>query len=187
MKHMVQIKNNIELEIILILIKNKSYLREIARTLQESHSTILRKINRIIKENILDYKKEGKNKVFFIKKNLKAKNYIYSAEIYKLSKLLGKYPELGIIFEDVKKIAKKGMIILFGSYAKGNPKQNSDVDIYIETSDTTLKNKLKNINSKINLKIGKFDTNSLLIKEIIKNHIIVRGVEEFYEKTNFFE
>jgi len=187
MIHMVQNRNNIESEIILTLIKNKTHLREIARIINESHSTILRKINDLIKENILDYQKQGKNKVFFIKNNLKAKNYIYSAEIYKLSKLLKKHPELSIILESIKKNVKKGMIILFGSYAKGIEKQNSDIDVYIETNDKKIKYRLQELNSKLSIKIGKFDTDSLLIKEIVKNHIIIKGIEEFYEKTRFFE
>lgn len=184
---MVQNKNNLELEIVLVLLRNKTHLREIARILNESHSTILRKINDLVKENILDYKKEGKNKVFFIKNNLKAKNYVYSAEIHKLNKLLKKHPELAIIFEDVKKNFPKGMIILFGSYAKGIPKQDSDIDIYLETNDNKLKNKVKETNSKLSIKIGKFDTKSLLIREIIKNHIIIRGLEDFYERVEFFK
>ena len=184
---MVQNKNNLELEIILVLLKNKSHLREIARTLNESHSTILRKINELVKENVLDYKKEGKNKVFFIKNNLKAKNYVYSAEIHKLNLLLRKHPELSIIFEDIKRNFSKGMIILFGSYAKGIPKKDSDIDIYLETNDDSLKNKIKAINSKLSIKIGKFDTKSLLIKEIIKNHIIIKGLEDFYERIEFFK
>ncbi len=183
---MVQNKN-IELEIILDLIKDKSHLREIARSIRESHSTVLRKINELVKENIVDYKKQGKNKVFFIKNNIKSKNYIYSAEIYKLNKLLKKYSELSVIFEDIKKNFPKAMIILFGSYAKGNPKPSSDIDIYLETKENKLKNKIRNINSKLSIKIGEFDVNSLLIKEIIKNHVIIRGVEEFYERNNFFK
>ena len=184
---MVQNKNNLELEIILVLLKNKSHLREIARTLNESHSTILRKINELLKENVLDYKKEGKNKIFFIKDNLKAKNYVYSAEIHKLNSLLKKHPELSIILDDIKKDFSKGMIILFGSYAKGIPKKESDIDIYLETKDNNIKTKVKNINSKLSIKIGKFDTKSLLIKEIIKNHIIIRGLEDFYERVEFFK
>jgi len=183
---MVQNKN-IELEVILTLLKNKSHLREIARTIKESHSTVLRKINELVRENIIDYKKEGKNKVFFIKSNIKSKNYVYSAEIYKLNKLLKKHPELSIIFEDIKKNFKKSRIILFGSYAKGNEKPRSDIDIYLETTDNKIKNKIKELNSKLSIKIGEFDTNSLLIKEIIKNHTIIRGVEEYYERNNFFE
>jgi predicted nucleotidyltransferase len=187
MIHMVQNKNNLDLEIILVLLKNKSHLREIARILNQSHSTVSRKISSLIKENILDYKKEGKNKVLFIKDNLKSKNYIYSAEIYKLNKLLKKYPELSIIFEDIKKYFKGKMIILFGSYAKGNAKEDSDIDIYLETGSNDIKNKLRGLNSKLSIKIGKFDANSLLIKEIIKEHVIIKGVEEFYERNKFFE
>lgn len=79
------------------------------------------------------------------------------------------------------------MIILFGSYAKGTEKSDSDVDIYLETKDNKIKNKVKEIYSKLSVKIGEFDIKSLLIKEIIKNHIIVRGVEEYYERDIFFE
>ena len=117
----------------------------------------------------------------------KGRNFVYSAEIYKLSKLIEKYPELGVILEDIKNSLPELMIILFGSYAKGIAKQESDIDIYIETANKSIKEKIKGINSKINVKIGKFDTNSLLIKEIIKNHVILRGVEQFYEKSRFFE
>ena len=179
--------DNIELEIILVLIKRKSHLREIARTLKKPHATVLRKLNDLVRMQILDYKIEGRNKVFFIKNNLNSKNYVYSAEIYKLSRLIEKYPELGVIFEDIKKSLPKLMIVLFGSYAKETAKQESDIDIYIETTNNSIKEKIKDINSRINVKIGKFDTNSLLIKEIIKNHVILRGVEQFYEKSRFFE
>ena len=187
MIHMVQNKNNIELEIILVLLKNRSHLREIARILKESHSTVWRKINGLVKDNVLDYKKEGKNKIFFIKNNLKAKNYIYSAEIHKLNKILKKYPDLSIIFEDIKKNFSRGMIILFGSYAKGNSKEDSDIDIYLETNNNKIKYKLEELNSRLSIKIGKFDIKSLLIKEIIKNHIIIRGLEDFYERADFFK
>jgi len=179
--------NDIGLEITLVLIKGKSHLREIARTLKKPHATVLRKLNDLVNMQILDYKIEGRNKVFFIKNNLNSKNYVYSAEIYKLSKLIEKYPELGVIFEDIKKSLPKLMIVLFGSYAKGIEKRESDIDIYIETANNSIKEKIKGINSKINVKIGKFDTTSLLIKEIIKNHVILRGVEQFYEKSRFFE
>ncbi|MBI2042767.1 nucleotidyltransferase domain-containing protein [Candidatus Pacearchaeota archaeon] len=184
---MVQNKNNLELEIILVLLRNRYHLREIARILNESHSTILRKINLMIKENILDYKLEGKNKIFFIKNNLKAKNYVYSAEIYKLNKLLKKYPKLSAIFENIKKNSSRGMILLFGSYAKGIAKEGSDIDIYIETNDRKIKNKLKILHSNLSIKTGLFDIKSLLIKEIIKNHIVIRGLENFYEKVDFFK
>ena len=137
-------------------------------------------------ENILDFKKQGKNKVFFIKKNLKAKNYVYSAERYKLIKLVEKYPELGIIIEEILEKTNEDMIILFGSYAKFKAKKDSDIDIYVETMDERVKRKLESVHSDIKVKIGEFNLDSNLIKEIVKNHIILRGVERFYERIKFF-
>ena len=87
---MVQKRNDISSDIILILLEEEIHLRSIARHLSQSHSTILRKLNFLIEENVLDYRIEGKNKVFFIKKNLQAKNYVFNAERYKLIKLLKK-------------------------------------------------------------------------------------------------
>lgn len=180
MIHMVQ-KRDINSEIILTLLQNDMHLREISRILAVSHATILRKLNFFVKEGILDFSFKGRNRVFSIKNNLQTKNYIYNAERYKLTQLLEKYPKLGIILNEVIK-GTQGLVILFGSYAKFCAEKNSDIDIYIETFDKKVKSRIDSINSKINVKIGKFDKNDLLIKEIIKNHIILRGGELFYEK-----
>jgi len=187
MVHMVQKWDNIEYEIILLLLKNETHLREMARALGEPHSTIVRKLDWLKKENVLDYRREGKNKIFFIKNNLQAKSYVFNAERYKMIKLLKKYPELSVIIAGILKKTKEKMIILFGSYAKFMAKEDSDIDIYIETTDKNVKKEIESINSKINVKIGKFSIEDLLIKEIIKNHVIVKDIEEFYEKRRFFQ
>ena len=184
---MVQNKTNMDLEIILVLIRERDHLRGIARKLNESHSTVMRKINELAKENVVDYRMEGKNKIFSIKNNLQARNYIYSAERYKLAKLLKKYNHLSVIFDDVLENVNTRIIVLFGSYAKLSAKPGSDIDIYVETADEKIRQKLHGINSRIRAKAGRFDANSLLIKEIIKNHVILRGIEDFYEKSRFFE
>ena len=184
---MVQNKTNLDLEVVNVLIREKTHLREMARRLKESHSTVLRRVNELVKENVLDYKIEGKNKIFFIKNNLQARNYVYSAERYKLVKLLKKYPRLSIIFSDILKSVHGRIIVLFGSYAKFSAKPDSDIDIYIDTADGKIKHRVEEINSRIRAKIGKFDMNSLLIREIIKNHVILSDIEEFYEKIKFFE
>jgi predicted nucleotidyltransferase len=184
---MVQKRNNLELEVIQLLLNQNYHVRGLAKTLNESHSTILRKLNQLAKQNVIDYKKEGKNKVFFLKKNIISKNYILQAEIHKLNSLLNKYQELVIILEEISKKADEKLIILFGSYAKFRAKANSDIDIYIETENKNIKKIVENIHSKINVKIGPFDITSNLIKEIIKDHVIVRGYEEFYDKKQLFE
>ena len=180
--------NNISLEIILnILKKAENHARNIAKDLNISHTTILRKTKELVDENVLDYKKQGKNKVFFLKKTLKAKNYVFMAENYKTNKVLREYPPLGVIMKDVINNAEADLIILFGSYAKFNAKKSSDIDLFIETRHNRLKEKLKHIDNRISLKTGRFDQSNNLIKEIIKNHALIKGIEIFYEKTKFFE
>jgi predicted nucleotidyltransferase len=179
---MVQNRDNLELDIVELLIREENHLRGIAKSLNESHSTISRRMYKLVKENVLDSRIEGKNKVFFLKKNLVAKSFIIEAELNKLTKLLNKHPEFIVIFEDILKKTDERLILLFGSYAKGIEKKDSDIDIYIETENRNIKKLVESINSKIRVKIGLFDTKSLLIKEIIKDHVIIRGLEDFYDK-----
>ena len=184
---MFQIVNDLGMEIVLVLLKGKSHVREIARTTKQSPATVLRKLSNLSKNNIVDYKNEGKNNVYFIKNNLVARQVVYRAENYKLIKLLHKYPQLTVILDEVLKKTDEELIILFGSYAKFSAKEDSDIDIYIESKDNSIRQALKTSNSKINGKNGVFDKDSLLIKEIIKNHVIIRGTEKFYEKIEIFK
>ncbi len=184
---MVQKRDNMEFEVILLLLKEENHLRGMAKKLGESHSTLMRKLDKLVEDRVVDYRMEGKNKVFFIKKGLQAKNYVFNAERYKLIRLLNQYPELNVIVDDILKKTKERLIVLFGSYVKFSAKKDSDIDIYIETDSRKIKEEVESVHSKIRVKIGSFDLESQLIKEIIKNHIILRGVEDFYEKTKFFE
>ena len=183
---MVQKRDNLESEIILFLLRGESHVRGMAKQLERSHSTVLRRLNDLLKENVLDCRMEGKNKIFFIKRSLQAKTYIFNAEHYKLMKLIKKYPEFSVIGEDILKRCDEKIVIIFGSYAKFTAKRDSDIDIFVETDNKKRKDELESIHSRINVKIGDFNLNSPLIKEMIKNHVILRGVDDFYEKTKFF-
>jgi predicted nucleotidyltransferase len=179
---------NTELEIILNLLnKGRNHIRGISIDIGITHTTVLRKAHRLVNEGVLDRKTEGRNQTYFLKKTVKSANYIYMAENYKTNKLLNKYKDLNIILKEVAQAAKSELILLFGSYARFQAKNDSDIDIFIETRDKSMKQRLKIISNKINLKTGRFDVANDLIKEIIKNHVIIKGVEKFYEKTKFFE
>ena len=182
MKHMVQKWNNNELEIILQLLKSSKHIRAIAKEINEPHVTILRRLNELVNKNVLDFRREGKNKIFFLRDNIITKSYIYRAEHYKLEKLVNKSPEMMIIIEEILKKTKAELILLFGSYAKFKAKKDSDIDVYIETGNRKVKKAISEINSNLSIKIGPFNLKSLLIKEMIDNHVIIRGVERFYSK-----
>ena len=183
---MVQFQGYLDHEIILLLIRGERHLRDISKALGASHSTVLRRLNVLVEENVLDHKTVGKNRVFSVKRNLEGRNYVYSAERYKLNKLIKVYPALAVALEDLLRKTDDRLIILFGSYAKFSAKEDSDIDVFVETGSKKTKEALESVNGRIRVKTGDFNPGSLLIKEIIKNHVIIRGVEDFYEKTKFF-
>lgn len=175
-----------EYEIVLNLIRDQSHLRKIAKDLNINHMTIKRNLDNLLKENIIDVKQEGKNNVFSMKKTLEARNFIFISELYKLSKFIKNHPELKQSILELKKLHAK-LILIFGSYASETETKNSDLDVYIETESNELKKNAEKINSKFSVKIGIYNKKNLLIKEIEKNHVIVKGVEEFYERNEFFD
>lgn len=185
MKHMYQKENNTELRIILVLLSGRIHLRGIARAIDTSPSTVMRVLDGLKSKNVLDYAEEGKNKVYFIKKTIQARLYVYMAENYKLTLLISKYPKLGVIIKEILDKTDKRLVILFGSYASFTATSKSDIDVYIEGNE--LNADLNEISSMMSPKFGKFDIHSPLIKEIIRTHVILYGVEDFYEKTGFFE
>jgi len=175
-----------KLEIVLDLIKSNNHLRGIANNIKVNHMTISRRIKELIRENVLDFRIEGKNKIFFLKKTIEARNYVFSSELYKLNKLLVKYPLLRKMVEHIQRDKKIKLAILFGSYAKNMAKEDSDIDVYVDTEDKKIKESLSLLDSKLSVKIGKYNKSSLLIKEIEKNKVIIKGIELYYEKNNFF-
>lgn len=172
-------------EILLNLLKGENHLRQIAKELKMNHMTVKRALDTMVKGNVLDVKEEGKNNVFSIKKTLEAQNAALSAEIYKFSKFVKKHPELKREIIELRRLT--AMVLVFGSYAKETEAKESDIDIFIETDSAKIKGLASKLNDKFSVKTGKYDKNDLLIKEIEKNHIIVKGFEEFYEKSGFFD
>lgn len=187
MGYMNQKRINLMFEIILRLLREDAHGREISKYLKIPLTSVQRALSDLEGKNVLDFKISGKNKMYFIKKNLCARKYVFSAENYKLLKLIENYPLLEPIFSKIINVCDSSLVILFGSYAKFNAKKDSDIDVYIETSNRLVKKQIEMIHSGLSVKTGVFDVNSLLIKEIMKNHVIIKGVEQYYEKSRFFE
>lgn len=174
-------------EIVGILLKEELHIRAIADRLGTNHMTVLRKMRRLAEENVLDFKKKGRNKVYFIKKTAEARNYVLMVEIYRLGMLLERYPDLRRIVTQIQRSRDAKLAVLFGSYAKGTADKTSDMDVFLETESRKLKHEIEEIDSRLSVKIGPYDKKSPLIREIEKNHVIIKGVETYYEKSGFFE
>ena len=186
---MFHMKHNLDYKLGIVneLLKEENHIRNLAKILKINHMTILRKIRELFKSNIVDYKEEGRNKVYFLKNTTEAKITINTAENYKLLQTIQKYPSLRKIIKKIQEDKRINLAVLFGSYAKGIAKKDSDIDIYIETINKNIKKDLEKIDSKLSIKIGRYDKDNPIIKEIKKNHIIIKGTERYYEINKFFE
>jgi predicted nucleotidyltransferase/biotin operon repressor len=175
------------LEVISELVNSASYAKELARKIKISHAGVNKILKELKKRNIADYVTEGKNKVYSLKKTIEAMAQIIMAEEYKLVKIIAKYPLLRGIIEKIQNNKQIKIALLFGSYAKGTAGKESDIDIYIDTNDNSIKKNAEQINTKLSVKIGSYNESNLLIKEINKNHVIIKGVEEYYAKRKILE
>ena len=100
---------------------------------------ISRKMQELFNENVVNFKQEGKNKVFFIKGTEEARNYVFITEQYKLLKVLSKYPLLRNIIEKNSKRQKDKIGYTLWQLCKGLADEKSDVDIFIESNNRGIK------------------------------------------------
>jgi predicted nucleotidyltransferase len=181
------VEQNLTNDIVALLIKEDLHTRAIAEQLKSNHATVLRKLRDLTENNIVDFRLEGKNKVFSLKRTIEGRNAAMIAEIYKQSLIVSRFPILRGIFQAVQEMPEIPLAILYGSYAKGISTKGSDIDIYIETPDSQKKKQLEQRHSLLSVKIGVFDTRNLLIREMMKDHVIIRGVEVYFDKTGFLK
>jgi predicted nucleotidyltransferase len=170
------------MEIVNVLVRGENHIRGIANNLKINHMMVVRKIEELFNKNVVDFNLNGRNKSYFLKRNSEARAYFLMMENYRLINLLLKYPFLREVVLKIQNNKKIKFACIFGSYSKGLEKKNSDVDIYLDIEDINLKNEFSKLDSKFSIKIGKWDKNSLLIKEIIGNHVLIKGGELYYER-----
>jgi predicted nucleotidyltransferase len=163
------------------LYNTPKHIRGLARKLDTNQMTVLRKLKELERSNVVDFKQEGRNKVYFLKRNLEVDELILIAEHYKFLHIVKKYPLLRRIFFQIRANPKVRLAVLFGSYAKDIPKKDSDIDIYVDTLNPKIKKEVEEIDTRVNVKIGKFSGESLLIREIDKAHVIIKGFELYHE------
>jgi predicted nucleotidyltransferase len=157
------------------------HVREIARLLKLSPRTASLALDHLSKKGVLDYEHKGKNKLFSLKINEISEHYLCLAESYKKTIFLDKHFKLNRLSSALK---VNGVAVIFGSYAKGIEKKDSDLDIFIagEYNKKEMEEYQKTTMLDISIKHypkDAFNNPDFLIKEVIKHHIIIEGQESF--------
>jgi len=127
----------------LALLKGKSHIREIARKLKTNQTSVKRRLDELYKQNIVDYRIEGKNYVYFIKKSLEARSFVIISESYSFILFLKKYLYLKGMIKKITEKENIDMAIIFGSYAKSIANKSSDIDLYIKSENLNLKKEIE--------------------------------------------
>jgi uncharacterized protein len=181
--------NDIDLKVLTLFTKgyNKElYIREVGKLLKISSRTALLTLDKLEKIGILESKTRGKIKIYIIRRTGISKEYFLLAEQYKKIHFLEKNHLIKEILEKLDGVFD-GIAVLFGSYAKGIQKEDSDLDLLIVGK--YVEKEIKEVGHKygieINIKnypmnIFKKDINEdLLLKEAAENHILINNSEEF--------
>lgn len=161
----------------------------IAKTKKLNQKTVSSYLKRLERQNFLKSITEGKNKLYLLNLNDEQLivNFISAIENARAIRFYQKHP---LIKEIITKILPHitGISLIFGSYAKGNEKEGSDLDIFIAGSANEAEiDKIANTyHLEINLKkytLPEFKKalkeNDLLAKEVIKSHILMQNAQEF--------
>lgn len=164
------------------------YIREVQKLLKISPRTAQLALSFLEKKTVLESAIKGKIKIYRIKKSFIAGDYLMLAEMYRRIKFM----ENNILVKDIiQKVSPliSGIAFVFGSYAKGAQKEDSDLDLFVIGPYNA--NKVKEISKlygiKINVKaypLSIFEKNykeDILIREVLNDHVVIKGVEKLME------
>ena len=128
-----------------------------------------------------------------VRVSLKPNYDIYLTENKRTEEFLNKYSKLRVVKKYIQELNYPFMIVLvFGSYVKGNANDSSDIDVCVICDSLEVKKELNNKLNLLSLKIELHDFSSeefvSMIKkkennvgnEILKSNVILYGIENYY-------
>jgi len=183
-----------ENKIIKYLIENKKEMtiRELANAIKSDYKIVHTAVNRLFKKGILSGKNIGKSVVVSL--NNKLSKEILQVEFERREDVL-KNKNLRVMLDLIMNNLKtvNFSLLLFGSYAKKTFDSKSDIDLIFIILDLKIEREIEQAISLLPLKIHSLifsekqfidmkNSHELnVVKEAIKNNIILYGIEQYYE------
>lgn len=160
-----------------------------------SYEPVYRVVNGLTKKRIISSKKFGKTLVYsliFEKEEIKTVFFFYARE-----KLKEFSKSRRVIFNALSKVNEENIdfLAVFGSYAKGTPTKDSDVDVLCASSDKKEdEREIKSLKYETNLEFAPVvmsktefrkikNENTVFWSDLIKFGIIFKGYELFYSEA----
>jgi predicted nucleotidyltransferase len=175
---MMNLFNNNQFRIITVFLNNLGrslYMREIERLSGLDIKTVSRELNVLLDNNVMDYEEKGKIKLYNLKNTLETESIIIATEAYRTIKFMEKHQLRQLL--ELNKIID---FIIFGSYAKGDEKKDSDIDIVIfSKKNKKIIDLLAQVPNKIHTHYITFEEftelyekDSILAREILRTHVL---------------
>jgi len=167
--------------------RNEVYGRQAARDLEMNQKTVSNVLLRLERDDILRSKTEGRNRIYRLNISNPALMHIMSMVEEERAVRFREESGLGRdFFEKILK-SKSPLVIIFGSYANGTQKRNSDVDILALSPfevDLSGIQKFYKIKPSVREYIEEEFKEALrgrdfLITEVLKNHVVIVGSDLF--------
>jgi predicted nucleotidyltransferase len=120
-------KSGIRRKIILLFVYNQDrefYLSEIARQVKTSAGTAQRELNRLRRMDFISFKKRGNLSLYRLNRTFSLLTEIEAI----IRKTVGIEVMLG---DELRKVRGISFAFIFGSYAKGRMRSDSDIDLYV--------------------------------------------------------
>ena len=160
--------------------------REITRLLSLSSRTSARLLQDLERQNMLVSEYRGKTKLYSLSRDSLSLYYLHMAEYFKTIQYFKNNPVIAELVGGITGHAN-GMVVIFGSRVSGDSSSDSDLDVLvIGTVDEHAVRKLGlKYGVEVDLKRYSFEqfqnrkSSDILLREVIKKHIVVRGVETF--------
>lgn len=167
--------------------QNEIYGREAARELGMNQKTVSNVLLRLERENILKSKTEGRNRVYRLNLSNPALIHILSMVEEEKAVRFREGSGLGRDFIDEILKSKSPLVLIFGSYADGTQKKNSDVDILaLSPFDPDLSDVQKFYKIKASVKEyteeefkEALKSDDFLITEVLRKHVVLVGSDLF--------
>jgi len=170
------------LEIVKFLTNGGNHVRGLARGLGTNPMMVGRKIKYLVENNVVDLELRGRNNFYFLKSTPEARAFVLMSEEYSLVLFLKEHLFLREIIEKIQKDKRVKMAFVFGSYVKNLNKKGSDIDFFLVTNNLSVKKEFESLDSRFSVKIGEYDLENNLVKEIDRAHVLIKGGEFYYEK-----
>jgi len=168
------------------------HVREIARDVGVDVKAVGLQLRRLENINVLSSIIKGRNKEYRLKlDNLVAKYYMILAETFASIRFLEKnFLIKRLMSETGDKL--EGTTVLFGSFARGEITEESDIDLFIISDRKPDADVIRETGSLIDREVNIKSTdmkqfldglmdNDPLIMEVVSNHIVLKGIDDFCE------